>query len=270
MLGRDVMDEFAGSGHEVTGCDVDALDITDCGQTMAKIKKISPDAVVHCAAFPNVDGCESERKKAFSVNAHGARNVAVACHLAGSKMIYISTDYVFDGTKKGPYHEYDAPNPVSVYGTSKYFGERYVSHSCPRSFIVRTSWLFGTRGHNFVKAILKQIAEKNELSVVVDQWGSPTYTRDLAAFLRALAGTEYFGTYHATGEGFCTWYDFAKMIAELSGRPEIRINGITSDRISRPAKRPNNSMLLKTSIEAADLPPLPDWRDALKRYLEEK
>jgi len=270
MLGLDVMSEFDRFDHQIIGHDLDSLDITDHDAVEREIKKIGPDAVIHCAAFTNVDGCETEKRKAFSINARGAGNIAAACHASGSKMIYISTDYVFNGEKSGPYNEYDSPDPVSVYGMSKYYGERYVEHACPRSFIVRTSWLFGSRGHNFVKAILRQASEKRKLAVVVDQWGSPTYTRDLAAFLRELAGTEYYGTYHATNEGFCTWYDFAKKIIELSNAGITQIDGVSSATIKRPAKRPANSMLYKNSILAAGLNALPRWEDALKRYFEEK
>jgi len=266
MLGSDIANLFS-ARHEVRGADIHEFDICDINQTDSFFSSFKPDAVIHCAAFTSVDECETFSEKAFSVNSEGTRNIGLCCEKHGAKLVYISTDYVFDGRARAPYHEYDQPSPIGVYGMSKYYGERYAEKTCRKSFIVRTSWLFGKNGHNFVKAIQKQLSENRKLAVVVDQWGSPTYTIDLAAFLLELVNTEKYGIYHATNEGFCNWLDFASAIASFSGAGRIEITGITSDKLTRKASRPLNSMLYKTSIISSGLNLLPEWEDALKRYL---
>jgi len=266
MLGSDVVNLFSGK-HEVLGSDINEFDICNISQAEPFFASFMPDVVIHCAAFTNVDECETSSVKAFSINSEGARNIGLCCEKYGAKMVYISTDYVFDGSSRTAYHEYDQPSPIGVYGMSKYYGERHVEKTCRKSFIVRTSWLFGKNGHNFVKAIQKQISEKKKLAVVVDQWGSPTYTLDLAGFLLELINTEKYGIYHATNEGFCNWLDFASAIASFSGAGRVEITGITSDKLNRKAARPLNSTLHKTSIISAGLNLLPRWEDALKRYL---
>ncbi|MEZ7892376.1 MAG: dTDP-4-dehydrorhamnose reductase [Candidatus Wallbacteria bacterium] len=270
MLGQDLKTILESKNVEVISADLGDFDICDQKAVLNFIKNTNPDAVIHCAAYTNVDGCEDNVETAFKVNGCGTRNIALSCGKFNKKMVYISTDYIFDGTKNSPYYEYDTPNPLSIYGMSKFYGEKYVSQLCTDSFIVRISWLFGPNGNNFVKAILKKAVETGEISVVTDQHGSPTYTKDLALFLNDLVATEHFGIYHATNEGYCTWFDFAKKAIELNNLSEkVKMNQITADILKRRAIRPKNSMLHKINLKTSGFTPLPTWETALKRYIDE-
>lgn len=271
MLGSDIMAGpcAAEGGTELVGADAEDFDITDAAASAAFIDKVRPDALIHCAAYTNVDAAEGDVDTAFRVNAMAARDLAAMCGARGIRFALISTDYVFDGEKKSPYGEYDQPAPLNVYGMSKYYAERYALQLCPRGYIVRTSWLFGKNGHNFVKAILKKARTEGALSVVDDQTGSPTYTRDLARFLMELVRTEKYGIYHATNEGYCTWHGFAREILDLCGLSGVKLFAVTSDEFKRPAARPKNSMLSKTALYCSGFDKFRPWQEALKEYLAE-
>jgi dTDP-4-dehydrorhamnose reductase len=270
MLGSAVMAYARGvCGVSAVGSDLSDFDICDASAAAGFIDQLMPDALIHCAAFTNVDAAESDSEKAFCVNAMAVRDLAVICAARGIKLAVISTDYVFDGSKESPYGEYDLPSPINVYGMSKYYAERYCGHICSKSFIVRTSWLFGANGVNFVGAILKKAADEGELSVVNDQFGSPTYTKDLAAFLIELVKTEKYGIYHATNDGYCSWHDFASEILKVAGLSSVKLYSVSSENFKRPAARPKNSRLLKTALCCSGFKKLRAWQEALAEYINE-
>lgn len=248
--------------------------ITDFKETYNTITKINPDIVIHAAAWTDVDGAQSNNGKAYLINALGTRNIAIACQRFDAAMLYISTDYVFDGIKKEPYEEYDDVNPLSVYGKSKYCGELIVRQMLNRFFIVRSSWLFGKNGKNFVKTILNLAKEKNEIKVVDDQIGCPTYTKDLAEAIKLLVtchsslSAGIYGTYHITNSGFCSWYEYSKYILKLNGS-KIGVKPTTTLELNRPAPRPGYSVLKNFMWELSGFKLLRNWQDALKDYMEE-
>ncbi len=264
MLGRDVMDVMA-AHHPMHPYPKEALDITDAGQVVQAMEKLQPDAVINCAAFTNVDGCETEPDTAMRINGDGAKNLAVAADKVGARLLHISTDYVFDGTAKVPYVESDPTGPVTEYGKSKLAGEEAVRGACDRHFIMRTAWLYGAHGNNFVATMLKLAAEKDQLTVVDDQVGSPTWTRDLAQAIRQLIETDAFGTYHATNSGQCSWYGFAREIFRLGGIA-TKVLPVTSDQFPRPAKRPAFSALNTGALTALGITLRP-WEEALAEFL---
>ena len=278
MLGYDlckVLDE-----HELHGVDISApnfqlanfnfhlCDITDFEKTYKTITKINPEIVIHTAAWTDVDGAEKKQEDAYRLNVIGTRNVALSCQRFDASMVYISSDYVFDGEKKEPYIEFDKTNPLSVYGKSKYCGELIVQQLLNKFFIVRSSWLFGKNGKNFVKTIINLAKEKKELKIVNDQSGCPTYTRDLASAIKVLLPTGLYGIYHVTNSESCSWYDFAKQIIKLSGSSS-NILPTTSEKFNRPAPRPKNSVLKNFIWELSGFKPLENWRQALENYLGE-
>ena len=263
MLGHAIQKAFF--DVDVVGFTLDLLDITNLDDTVKKIKDARPDFLIHTAAFTNVDLCESEPEKAYLVNGLGARNVAMACEETNCPILYISTDYVFDGAKGTPYNEWDEPNPSGIYGLSKLMGERFVSSLTNKFYIVRTSWLYGPDGRNFVDTILRQLSEKESLQVVNDQFGSPTYTADLAKKIRELLGRGY-GTYHITNTGSCSWFDFAVSIASIKGIKKT-ISPVTSEKFKRPAKRPPYSVLANTLLKLEGLREARPWEEALQEYL---
>lgn len=263
MLGHAIQKAF--SDVDVVGFTFDLLDVTNLDDTVKKIKDTRPDFLIHTAAFTNVDLCESEPEKAYLVNSLGARNVAMACEETSCPILYISTDYVFDGTKGAPYNEWDEPNPSGIYGLSKLMGERFVSSLTNKFYIVRTSWLYGPDGRNFVDTIIRQLSEKESLQVVNDQFGSPTYTADLAKKIRELLGRGY-GTYHITNTGSCSWFDFAVSIASIK-RIKKTISPVTSEEFKRPAKRPPYSVLANTMLKLEGLREARHWEEALREYL---
>lgn len=265
QLGKEFV-EWQADGFDIRGYGRDSLDITDLSQCKACFEEFRPDVVVHCAAYTAVDQAESEPDEAFRVNAAGTRNVAVAARAAGAKLVYISTDYVFDGTGIKPYNEYDRTNPQSVYGKSKLAGEQLVQTLHDRYFIVRTSWVYGRYGNNFVKTMLKLGKERNHLRVVADQVGSPTYTADLAAFVLELAGSEAYGIYHASNSGTCSWYEFAKAIFEESGM-SVAVEPCTTEEFPRPAPRPRYSVMDHCGIRVNGFEDLRGWREALREFL---
>jgi dTDP-4-dehydrorhamnose reductase len=268
QLGADAVEFFRSAGHEVTGCDLPQVDITSPDQIAGVVRSSSPDAVLHAAAMTDVDGCERDPDAAFMTNALGTRNVAVACQQSGAALVYISTDFVFDGTGRRPYREFDAPRPLCVYGSSKLAGEQYVRHLVSRHMVVRTAWLFGPRGRNFVRSILEAAGRGTHLRVVNDQVGSPTYSRHLAATLVRLVETGLWGTYHATNTGSTSWWAFAVEILRCAGLGGRTVDQITSGELRRPARRPTYSVLDLSALEETLGERMPHWRDALREFLE--
>ncbi len=266
QLGQDVVLLLNESGHQVKSCDRSELDIADQRQCEKVIGEYRPEAVIHCAAYTAVDAAEEDIDGAYRVNASGTRNIAVSAEKVGAKLVYVSTDYVFDGQANRPYREYDNTAPQTVYGESKRAGEVLAQTLNSKYFIVRTSWVYGQYGSNFVKTMLKLGAEKDSLSVVHDQIGSPTYTVDLARFLLQLIQTEKYGIYHASNSGHCSWHEFAQAIFETAGL-QVNVLPVTTEQFPRPAKRPAYSVMDHSAIRSNDLQDLPHWRDGLERFL---
>ena len=266
MLGLDLIDVFR-EYYDVYGRDIDDFDITRDGETIDAIRRIRPDIVIHAAAYTEVDECESHIELAHSVNGGGTKNVASACRELGSKMVYISTDYVFDGRKSGAYSEEDPTCPINTYGRSKLEGERWASTLLNQFVIVRTAWLFGRGGKNFVKTILKLAKERGALSVVADQVGSPTYTVDLSRAIYVLMEEERRGIYHITNGETCSWYEYAREILAMSGLGNIPVHPISSDQLDRAAERPNNSVLDCGKFEGETGYRMRPWKEALRDYL---
>ena len=266
QLGIELLKQLTGSQQvQLIETDVHNLDITNQKQVFSLVEKEKPEAIINCAAYTNVDSCEANESDAYKVNALGARNMAAAAYKLNAKIVQVSTDYVFDGTGNTPKREYEKTNPNSVYGKSKEYGEVLVRNTNPRHFIVRTAWLYG-EGNNFVRTMLKLAQDKKEISVVNDQFGSPTSTVDLAKCIINLIHTESYGTYHATCEGQCSWYDFARKIFEIKGL-DIKVNPITSEELNRPAPRPKFSVLDNFMLKLTGLNSFRSWEEAIKEYL---
>lgn len=268
QLGYDVVNELKKRNHEAIGVGSDKMDITD-GASVEKIfKETKVDAVVHCAAYTSVDAAEDNKGLCMKVNVEGTKNIAKACKKIDAKMIYISTDYVFNGEGEKPWEPEDECAPLNVYGRSKYEGELAVEKYLDKYFIVRIAWVFGINGKNFVKTMLNLGETEDEINVVNDQFGSPTYTYDLARLLVDMLESEKYGKYHATNEGVCTWYEFAKEIFRQAGL-DMKINPVSSNEFPSKAKRPYNSRMSKDKLEKNGFVRLPSWENALKRYLIE-
>ena len=270
QLGTDVMRELLSRGHEAVGIDIDEADITDKDDIVRAVTKAAPQAVIHCAAWTAVDAAEDDPAAARRVNAEGTRNVAEACASVGAKMMYISTDYVFGGKGTQPWKA-DCKDfaPLNVYGETKLSGELAVAEICGKYFIVRIAWVFGAHGKNFVDTMLKLAETHDRLRVVCDQIGTPTYTPDLARLLADMIMTDKYGYYHATNEGsYISWYDFAREIFARAGRSIEVIPVTTAEYGMSKAARPLNSRLDRSKLTENGFSPLPDWRDALGRYLE--
>ena len=287
MLGRDLVDVLS-EDQELYLLDMQkfpsslssqfstlTLDITDSTRTYREVTRINPDIVIHTAAYTDVDGAETNTDLAFRVNALGTRNIALACQRFDTELLYISTDFVFDGEKGEPYLEFDRPNPQSIYGKSKYWGELYIDSLLNRFYIVRSSWLFGKNGKNFVTTMLNLAKQKKEIEVVNDQIGSPTYTKDLARAIAQLIGREgkdsitrasLYGIWHITNSGQCSWYEFAGEILQDS---DVLLKPITSEELNRPAKRPKFSVLENSVRKLQGWKSLRHWKEALKDYLKE-
>lgn len=251
---------------EVIALDVDELDITNLEQVTAKFNELKPDVVINCAAATNVDGCESNEDFAFKVNSIGPRNLAMVSEKIGAKLVQVSTDYVFSGVGSKPLTEYDLTAPYSVYGKTKLLGENYVREFSSKYFIVRTAWLYGYVGHNFVYTMRRLGKEKDSITVVNDQKGNPTHANDLAYHILKLIQTEEYGVYHCTGKGECTWYDFAKMIIELSGE-KCEVKPCTSEEYKTPAKRPEYSSLDNMMLRNTVGDEMRDWKDAITSFI---
>lgn len=268
MLARTLAEEFRGE-HEIVVADLPETDITSESCINAAVERAAPDAVVHCAAMTAVDRCETERELAYRVNALGSANVAAACNRRGVRLIAISTDYVFGG-ESGPYCEFDEPTGgATIYGRSKFAGEKAIRTLCPNHAIVRISWLYGAGGPSFVHSMMALADGSREyLKVVADQRGNPTSALAVARELRAIIARPLLcGTFHATCEGEATWADFAREIFRLAGKKQ-RVVDCTTDEFPRPAPRPHDSRLDKMGLRLAGLPPMPDWHDALAEFMK--
>ena len=266
MLGQDVVDACIERGHEVYPCGRAELDVTDAQMCEEVLDELRPDAVVNCAAWTDVDGAEADEAGAMLVNDTGAALLAGAAAKQGAKVLYVSSDYVFDGRKRRPYVESDVTGALSAYGRSKQAGETSVAVSNPRHLIARSSWLYGARGHNFVETMLRLAGEQPEVIVVSDQVGTPTYTRHLAPALAKLVESEEYGIHHVAAAGRCSWFDFAQEIFDQA-RVECRVMAGTTEMLDRPAPRPRFSVL---GSERPDPPVLPEWRQGLREYLHER
>lgn len=276
QLGYDVMRELEKRGYnDAVGVDIEEMDITDSESVDKVITDAKPDVVIHCAAWTAVDLAEDEDKQdnVYLVNAVGTENIAKVCKKLECKMIYISTDYVFDGQGTRPWEPDDERNPLNVYGQTKYEGELAVEKWLEKYFIVRIAWVFGQNGKNFVRTMLNLGKTHDKLTVVDDQIGSPTYTPDLARLLVDMAESDKYGIYHATNEGFCSWYEFACEIFKQASEYDsvyknVSVSPVTSDKYPSKAKRPSNSRMSKEKLTESGFEKLPDWQDALRRYIE--
>lgn len=279
QLGYDVVNELEKRGHTAIGVDIEDLDITDAAAVDKMITEAAPEAVIHCAAWTAVDAAEDNEEKCRQVNVNGTENIAKVCKKLNCKMMYISTDYIFDGKGTRPWEPDDpVTTPLNVYGQTKYEGELAVRNNVEKFFIVRIAWVFG-KGKNFIKTMLNLGKTHDHLTVVNDQYGTPTYTYDLARLLVDMIETEKYGYYHATNEGgYISWYDFTKEIfrqAAAMGHPEylpenMTVNSVTTAEYgASKAARPFNSRLDKSKLTANGFTPLPTWQDALGRYLKE-
>jgi dTDP-4-dehydrorhamnose reductase len=266
QLGQELV-RLEQSGLRFIGCDRNELDITDAEACKRVVRDVKPDIIIHAAAYTAVDKAESEPEKAWQVNVDGTRNAALAAEEAGAKFCYISTDYVFDGLGSRPYRENDPVDPRTVYGKTKLGGERQAAAACSRTFVVRTSWVYGRYGANFVRTMLELSRQKKTIGVVDDQRGSPTCTYDLARFLAELVRTDRYGVYHASNGGSCTWYEFAQAIFEQSGM-DVELVPCSTDQLVRPAPRPAYSVLGHEAMNRAGFAPLRHWREALIEYLQ--
>jgi dTDP-4-dehydrorhamnose reductase len=268
MLGADLLKVLSPS-KTVVGTDIEDFDITEKEGTMKAVSEIRPDFLINAAAFTQVDQCERDEKKALAVNGDGVKNLALACIKNGIKMMQLSTDYIFDGEKRIPYQEEDSPNPLSVYGRSKLLGEKHLQELMDNFVIIRTAWLYGANGSNFVKTIAQLAQEKDELKVVDDQWGTPTYTFHLARAIDAIIETGETGIFHITNSGFCTWYDFACEIVRFKGL-KVKVKPANTNEIGRPAKRPLFSVLNCSKFEKTTGLILPHWKDAVKEFIQQE
>ncbi len=254
-------------GVEAVFKDVDTVDFANFTKASDCLREVAPDIVINCAAMTNVNACETEQDAALLGNAILPRNLAVLCQDLGAKLVHVSTDYVFPGDQETPRKEWDLIQPKTVYGKSKALGEAYVQSLCQKSFIVRTAWLYGYQGHNFVKTICKLAKEKGQLKVVNDQFGNPTHANDLACHLLALAATEQYGLYHCTNEGICSWYEFACEIVTLLGVP-CEVTPCTTEEFTSPAPRPAFSALDNAMLRCTIGNRMRPWREALAQYMQ--
>ena len=266
QLGQDLTKVFS-NNNEVAAYDIDELDITDLDAVKNTVKEFNPKIIINAAAYTNVDGCESDLEAAFKVNALASGNLAKAAALNGAEVLYVSTDYVFDGTSDKPYLESDAVNPEGAYGRSKLEGEQALTSVTDKYYITRTAWLYGHGGSNFVKTIQNVAKEKGELKVVDDQRGSPTYTLDLAQKIKEIVENGEYGTYHVTNSGSCTWYEFAKELLRLSGI-DAKLTPCDTEEFPRPAKRPAYSVLANEKLSSVGISPMRPWKEAIKSYFE--
>ena len=266
QLGSDVTAQLKTEGIEVIEASLPEIDITDSKAVENLVAESRADGVIHCAAYTNVDLAESEKELCRKINVDGTLNIARSCRNHDIPLLFTSTDYVFSGEGNTPFETDSEKAPCNFYGESKLGGENAVIENCDKYFILRISWVFGENGKNFVKTMLRLAETKSEINVVADQIGSPTYTKDLAVLICQMIKTDKYGVYHATNEGFCSWADFAEKIMEYSDLP-VKINRISSDEYKSAAVRPLNSRLSKKSLDKAGFCRLPDWHDALKRFL---
>lgn len=266
QLGHDAAKTLTARGVPFLGVSSKELDVTDRDAVLRVFNTYRPDAVLHCAAWTKVDLAEDEPERCMRVNADGTRNVAEACRELGAKLLYVSTDYVFPGTGEKPWETDDPTGPLNVYGESKLAGEAAVKELVEKHFIVRTSWVIGEHGSNFVKTMLRLTETHSELRVVGDQIGSPTFTADLAPLLCNMIATDKYGVYHATNEGFCSWAELAEAVFRIAGK-NVTVHPVSTEEYGAKALRPKNSRLSKASLDAAGFARLPAWEDTLAQYL---
>ncbi|WP_294358648.1 dTDP-4-dehydrorhamnose reductase [uncultured Clostridium sp.] len=267
QLGRELTQQYKEKGNvELILTDVDTLDITNVNDVYKMVNETRPDVIINCAAHTAVDKCEDDVDNAYKINAVGPKNLAAAMNAIGGEIVQVSTDYVFDGTSEKPYLEFDKPCPASVYGQTKYDGEEFVKSLNPKHYIVRTAWLYGD-GNNFVKTMIRLGENNPEVKVVNDQFGSPTSTTDLARVIISLVENKNYGIFHATCNGQCSWYDFAKEIFELKGM-DVNLLPCTSEEFKSRAKRPKYSVLRNYMLELTTGDITRDWKESLKEYLE--
>lgn len=273
QLGTDMLQLAARQKFICTGLDYPQIDITNRDSVAAVVATVKPDIVINCAAFTAVDDCETKAKEAFNVNAEGPAILAAATHDCGALLVHISTDYVFDGTKKTPYIETDTPSPQTIYGKSKLEGEIKIAQNTDRFQIYRIAWLYGVFGNNFVKTIrnvgAKKLASGEALKVVNDQFGTPTYTLDVCRQIFSTMQKDLFGIFHCTSEGFCSWYDFAREILDSSGI-KVDLKPCTTEEYPRPAPRPMFSVLENARLKFAGENLMPDWKDAFHAFLNQE
>jgi dTDP-4-dehydrorhamnose reductase len=266
QLGQELVRHFS-NRIDIVGLNRMQLDITDKERCLSVIERLKPDAIIHAAAYTSVDRAESDPEGAWLANVEGTRHIATAAEAVRASLCYVSTDYVFDGKRTSPYGENDDTGPKSVYGKTKLEGERLANAICSKTFIVRTSWVYGKYGNNFVRTMLQLAKQNSVLKIVNDQTGSPTYSYDLAKFMIELAQSNKYGIYHATNGGQCTWYEFAKAIFEEAGLGRIDVQPCTTEQYPRPAPRPLYSVLRNEALRDAGFRPLRHWRDALRDCL---
>lgn len=267
QLGHDVVKELEKEGHEVVGVDRDELDLTDAVAVNMYFENKRFDAVIHCAAYTAVDNAEEDREVCYAINVEATKTLAENAKKMHAKFIYISTDYVFPGTGEQAYEINDIKGPTNYYGVTKLQGEEVVKEILEKYFIVRISWVFGINGNNFIKTMLTLSETRDELSIVDDQIGSPTYTADLAPLLVEMVQSEKYGEYNVSNEGFCSWADFAAEIFQVAGK-EVKINRVDSSAFPTKATRPKNSRMSKRALVENGFKPLPTWQDATKRYVK--
>lgn len=270
QLGHDVLLELSRRGHEAIGVDAQEMDITDESAVRKVINEVSPEAVIHCAAYTAVDKAEDNIDICRKVNAIGTKNIAQVCRELNCKCMYISTDYVFDGEGVRAWEPTDkVSNPLNAYGLTKYEGEQWLQKYVDKFFIIRISWVFGINGNNFIKTMLRLGKEKGAVSVVDDQIGSPTYTVDLSILMCDMIESEKYGIYHAANEGLCSWYEFACEVFRVAGMTDVKVTPVDSSMFPAKAKRPKNSRMSKDKLTANGFNKLPIWQDAVKRYIKE-
>lgn len=267
QLGHDVMGELKKRGHEAVGVDIEEMDITDAECVKRVMTQTAPEAVIHCSAYTAVDRAEEEVELCRQVNAEGTKNVAEVCAGLDCKLLYLSTDYIFSGEGERPWEPGDEPDPLNIYGLTKFEGEQEIKSRMDKYFILRISWVFGVNGNNFIKTMLRLGRENGAVRVVDDQIGSPTYTFDLAVLLVDMIETEKYGEYHASNEGTCSWYEFAKEIFAAAGMNEVEVTPVSSEEFPAKAKRPKNSRMSKEKLVKNGFNKLPSWQDAVKRYV---
>ena len=269
QLGYDVVRELQKRGHETVGVDIDEMDITDAAAVERVMTEVQPDAVIHCSAYTAVDRAEEDTEICRRVNVDGTENIAKICKKLDCKMLYLSTDYIFSGDGERPWEPDDEASPLNAYGQSKYDGELALKKYVEKYFIVRISWVFGINGNNFIKTMLRLGRENGAVKVVDDQIGSPTYTYDLARLLVDMIESNRYGAYHATNEGICSWYEFAKEIFRAAGMDNVSVTPVKSGEFPVKAKRPKNSRMSKEKLVTNGFSLLPAWQDAVARYIKE-
>ena len=269
QLGYDVVRELQKRGYEAVGVDIDEMDITDAAAVERVMTEVQPDAVIHCSAYTAVDRAEEDIEICRRVNVDGTENIAKICKKLNCKMLYLSTDYIFSGDGERPWEPDDEASPLNAYGQSKYDGELALKKYVEKYFIVRISWVFGINGNNFIKTMLRLGRENGAVKVVDDQIGSPTYTYDLARLLVDMIESDRYGAYHATNEGICSWYEFAKEIFRAAGMDNVSVTPVKSGEFPVKAKRPKNSRMSKEKLVTNGFSLLPAWQDAVARYIKE-